>query len=49
VRVRIYAAGADEPAITWPSPEPVRPLPGMVQRPLKWLGWVAGKSGGAGR
>jgi sulfite dehydrogenase (quinone) subunit SoeA len=41
VRVRIYAAGADEPAQTWPQAEAMKPVPGMGAAP-KRRGWMAG-------
>jgi len=49
VRVRIYPAQADEPQQTWPIPEPMKPVPGMAERPLKWLGWMAGAGKGGAR
>ena len=41
VRVRIYAAGADEPQQTWPQVGPVATVPGMGTAP-KRRGWMAG-------
>jgi len=41
VRVRIYAAGADEPQQTWPQVGPVSTVPGMGTAP-KRRGWMAG-------
>jgi len=41
VRVRIYAAGADEPQETWPQAMPVKPVPGMTAAP-KRRAWMAG-------
>jgi anaerobic selenocysteine-containing dehydrogenase len=41
VRVRIYAAGADEPQQTWPQVAPVSAVPGMGAAP-KRRGWMAG-------
>lgn len=48
VRVRIYPTQPGEPEQTWPSPEPMKPLPGQVGRPMKWLGWMAGDNGKGG-
>ena len=42
VRVRIYPAGADEPAQTWPQVEPVKPVPGTGTAP-KRRAWMAGR------
>ena len=44
VRVRIYKAGVDEPKQSSPQFEPLKPAPGMAQRPA-WLAYFAG--GGA--
>jgi anaerobic selenocysteine-containing dehydrogenase len=41
VRVRIYKAGAEDPAQTWPQVDAVTPLPGMRAAP-KRRGWMAG-------
>jgi sulfite dehydrogenase (quinone) subunit SoeA len=41
VRVRIYKAGAEEPAQTWPQVDAVTPVPGMGAAP-KRRGWMAG-------
>jgi anaerobic selenocysteine-containing dehydrogenase len=41
VRVRIYAAGADEPAQTWPQVAPVATVPGMGAAPQR-RSWMAG-------
>jgi hypothetical protein len=47
VRVRIYPAGADEPAQTWPqAAEPMKPVPGMGAAPRR-RAWMAGR--GLGR
>jgi anaerobic selenocysteine-containing dehydrogenase len=43
VRVRIYPAGADEPAQTWPqAAEPMKPVPGMGGAPRR-RAWMAGR------
>lgn len=42
VRVRIRPAGPDEPQETWPRPPAMKPVPGMIRRPMQWLGWMAG-------
>ena len=44
VRVRIRPADPGEPQETWPRPAPMKPVPGMVQRPVSWWGWMAGNS-----
>ena len=44
VRVRIYPAGADEPGITWPQTEPMKPVPGMGEAPKRRV-WMAGRGG----
>jgi sulfite dehydrogenase (quinone) subunit SoeA len=44
VRVRIYKAGADEPAQAWPQAAAVVALPGMAAAP-KRRGWMAGLMG----
>ena len=49
VRVRIYPAQPGEPEQTWPSPQPMKPLPGVMRRPMQWLGWMAGSRDGAGK
>lgn len=41
VRVRIYRAGDDEPKVSSPQFNPVKPVPGQPKRP-KWLEWFAG-------
>jgi anaerobic selenocysteine-containing dehydrogenase len=41
VRVRIYAAAADEPQQTWPQVAPVTSVPGMGTAPRR-RGWMAG-------
>jgi sulfite dehydrogenase (quinone) subunit SoeA len=41
VRVRIYPAGADEPEVSSPQFEPLKPVPGQPKRP-SWLAWFAG-------
>jgi hypothetical protein len=42
VRVRIYAAGADEPRHSWPQVAAVAVLPGMDRLRKTWLAFVAG-------
>ena len=44
VRVRIYKAGADEPAETWPQFQAVPAAPGTPLR-QKWLNYFAGRFG----
>jgi anaerobic selenocysteine-containing dehydrogenase len=41
VRVRIYPAAADEPALSWPQAEPMKPVPGMGPAPWR-RAWMAG-------
>ena len=43
VRVRIYPAGADEPAVTSPQFAPVPRAPGTRETVRKWLAYVAGR------
>ncbi len=47
VRVRIYPAGADEPATSWPQFDPMPAVPGMRERP-KVLAYFAGRMGKGG-
>jgi len=47
VRVRIYPAGADEPATSWPQFDPMPTVPGMRERP-KVLAYFAGRMGKGG-
>jgi anaerobic selenocysteine-containing dehydrogenase len=42
VRVRIRPADPSEPQETWPRPPAMKPVPGMIRRPMQWLGWMAG-------
>jgi hypothetical protein len=44
VRVRIYAAGDDEPQQSWPQTKTVKLAPGMKPAPKK-RGWMAGVMG----
>jgi hypothetical protein len=44
VRVRIYAAGADEPKETWPQFAPMRAAPGVAGGARKlWQTFFAGR------
>ncbi len=43
VRVRIYPAGADEPAQTWPQFNTVPALPGTAAKVPRWRAWFAGR------
>ena len=48
VRVRIYPAGPEEPAESWPqAAAPMQPVPGMGVAP-KRRGWMAGLGLGKG-
>jgi anaerobic selenocysteine-containing dehydrogenase len=45
VRVRIYAAGADEPAVTWPQFAAVPAAPGTDRDTPRWRAYFAGRNG----
>ena len=45
VRVRVYKAGPDEPAITSPQFAPQARVPGQEKRRGKWQAFVAGRFG----
>ena len=42
VRVRIYPAGADEPEVSSPQFETLKPVPGQDAKRPSWLAWFAG-------
>ena len=43
VRVKVYKAAADEPAVAFPQYAPQRRVPGQETRGGKWLAYVAGR------
>jgi anaerobic selenocysteine-containing dehydrogenase len=43
VRVKVYKAGSDEPAQTWPQFRPQKRVPGQEPRRGKWQGFFAGR------
>ncbi|MGB1109630.1 MAG: molybdopterin oxidoreductase family protein [Gammaproteobacteria bacterium] len=45
VRVKIYKAAADEPKVSAPQFDPMRPLPGMEPRRKKWQAFFGGLTG----
>ncbi len=47
VRVRVYPAGPDEPAESFPQFAAMKPAPGMTTARPKWFAYVAGKFAGA--
>jgi hypothetical protein len=48
VRVRIYPASADEPAVTYPQFDAVPAAPGTADVIPGWRAYFAGRNGGPG-
>ena len=45
VRVRIYPAGADQPAVSSPQFAALETVPGMDKERPSWHAWFAGQKG----